>query len=165
MAKVELSTDATRINELRKWINTAEAGGAAAAASVRSAGAAASSAAHATSGAANSGSAVRMIVPIAGPRMDPRPPIRMAMKNSTDRSIVNASVERPWPPIASTAIIPMFGNRSSAGRKVLRMRADSSDSRRMSSAHPVWITSSRWPWQRNVPGARGSDAVSFNLCA
>ena len=30
--------------------------------------------------------------------------------------------------------MPMFGSRSSAGRNVLRMRADSSDSRRMSSA-------------------------------
>ena len=43
------------------------------------------------SGAANSGSAVKRMVPSSGPRMEPRPPIRMAMKNRIDRSSVNAS--------------------------------------------------------------------------
>ncbi len=32
-----------------------------------------------------------MMVPSSGPRIEPRPPIRMAMKNSTDRSKVKAS--------------------------------------------------------------------------
>ena len=34
---------------------------------------------------------VRITVPSSGPRIEPRPPIRMAMKNSTDRSKVKAS--------------------------------------------------------------------------
>jgi len=46
---------------------------------------------HATSGAANSGNTVKRIVPSSGPRMEPRPPTRMAMKNRIDRSSVNAS--------------------------------------------------------------------------
>ena len=33
----------------------------------------------------------QQMVPSSGPRIEPRPPIRMAMKNSTDRSIVKAS--------------------------------------------------------------------------
>ena len=43
------------------------------------------------SGAAISGRMVRITVPSSGPMIEPRPPIRMAMKNSTERSKVNAS--------------------------------------------------------------------------
>jgi len=42
-------------------------------------------------GAAISGSTVRIMVPSIGPRIEPRPPIRIAMKNSTDKSKVKAS--------------------------------------------------------------------------
>ncbi len=37
------------------------------------------------------GSTVSRMVPSSGPRMEPRPPISMAMKNRTERSKVNAS--------------------------------------------------------------------------
>ena len=46
---------------------------------------------QAASGAAISGRMVRMMVPSIGPRIEPRPPIRTAMKNNTDRSKVKAS--------------------------------------------------------------------------
>ena len=46
---------------------------------------------YAAKGAAISGRMVRMTVPSSGPMIEPRPPIRMAMKNSTERSKVKAS--------------------------------------------------------------------------